>query len=141
MQKIIIILLTATLVLSCTNGDDLGKRNPYLVTIDFAVTLNTNLPQYSNLQFPGNAIYEPNAGNKGIFVINTGTGVRAWDASDPNHTPSSCSLMQLNGVEVTCGCEGNIYNLYTGLAKGQQLQYPLLEYRATISGNVITVSN
>ena len=143
MQKHISIFLIGILLifLGCSKDDNLGRRNPNLVPVDFAITFNTNLPQYSMLQFPGNAIYEPNAGIRGIFVINTGTGIRAWEATDPNHPPSSCSTMQLNGVEVTCDCEDNIYNLYTGLAKAEKLPYPLLEYRANNTGNVITVSN
>ncbi len=141
MPKFVLFIGFSVVLLMGCSKDDLGARNPNLVAVNFAVTFNTNLPQYSTLQFPGNAIYEPNAGLRGVFVINTGTGIRAWEAADPNHPPSNCSTMQLNGVEATCDCEGNIYNLYTGLAKGQKLPYPLLEYRASVSGNVITVSN
>lgn len=141
MWKSFLYMAMGLLIMGCSKDDGQGYRNPNLINVDFAITFNTNLPQYSTLQFPGNAIYEPNAGIRGIFVINTGTGIRAWEATDPNHAPSSCSTMLLKGVEVTCDCEGNIYNLYTGLARGEKLPYPLLEYRATSNGNVITASN
>lgn len=140
LQKITFIL-TAFLLLNCSPDDNLRERNPFILDISFSINLNTNLPQYSSLQFPGNAIYVPNAGNRGVFVINTGSGIRAWEATDPNHTPSDCSTMQLNGVEVTCPCEQTTYNLYTGLARDEVKQYPLLEYRASQTGSDIFISN
>tara|TARA_R110002020_G_scaffold109722_2_gene253797 strand:+ start:862 stop:1287 length:426 start_codon:yes stop_codon:yes gene_type:complete len=141
MQRTLFILCLFLGLTSCSTDDNGRNRNPYLPDIGFSISLNTNLPQYSNLQFPGNAIYVANAGSRGIFVVNTGTGIRSWEASDPNHTPSSCSTMELNGIEVTCPCEDTVYNLYTGLAKNDDQQYPLLEYRSTQTGNEILVSN
>lgn len=141
MRKITLLVFTIIYLTACSSEDNVANRNPNLANIDFSVTLNTNLPQYSQLQFPGNARYVANAGNRGVFVINTGTGVRAWEAADPNHPLQECSTMQLNGVEVTCPCENTIYNLYTGLAKGEDKQYPLLEYRTSVSGNIITITN
>lgn len=141
MRKITLLVFTAICLAACSRDDNAANRNPNLANIDFTVTLNTNLPQYSQLQFPGNARYVANAGNRGVFVINTGTGFRAWEAADPNHPLQECSTMQLNGVEVTCPCEETVYNLYTGLAKAEDKQYTLLEYRTSSSGNIITITN
>lgn len=141
LKKICFAFLIVFAQWSCSNDDDTRTRNPFLLDIGFTLTLNTNLPQYSTLQFPGNAIYIVNAGNRGVFVVNTGTGIRAWEASDPNHTPNECSTMDLNGIEVTCACENTTYNLYTGTAVGENKDYPLLEYRASQNGNEIIVSN
>lgn len=137
----LLLFLAISINFSCESDNSLGKRNPYLLDISFNISLNTNLPQYSTLQFPGNALYISNVGNKGLFVINTGSGIRAWDASDPNHEPRSCSQMQLNGIEVTCSCEDYTYNLYTGLVKNEDLNYSMLEYQASMNGNYITISN
>lgn len=141
MKKIIFFVLTLLLLGACSSDDTVRFRNPYILNIDFAISLNTNLPQYSILQFPGNAAYIPNVGNRGVFVINTGTGIRAWEATDPNHEIRECSTMELNGIEVTCPCEGTTYNLYTGLAKGEDKEYPLLEYRTSKNGNLISINN
>ena len=141
MQKITLLILITIGLGACSKDDNITNRNPNLTNIDFTVTLNTNLPQYSTLQFAGNARYVANAGNRGVFVINTGTGIRAWEAADPNHPLKDCSTMELNGVEVTCPCENTTYNLYTGLAKAEDQQYPLLEYRTSVSGNIITVTD
>ena len=139
-KKIIYVLSCALILVSCSS-DDARINNPNLTPIAFNISLNTNFPEYSNLQFPGNAVYVANVGIKGIFVINTGTGILAWEASDPNHVPNDCSTMILSGVEVTCPCEDNTYNLYTGQDKAQSLPYTLLPYRVAQEGNLIIVSN
>lgn len=140
LKKIGCILGLALVLISCSS-DDARINNPNLTPIAFNVSLNTNLPEYSNLQFPGNAVYVANVGIQGIFVINTGTGIRAWEAADPNHVPNQCSAMVLNGVEVTCSCEDNTYNLYTGQDKAQNLPYTLLPYRVPQEGSLISISN
>ncbi|MGB5941811.1 MAG: hypothetical protein WBG71_02935 [Leeuwenhoekiella sp.] len=142
MSRYIFVVMTLFFAVSCETDDVNTNRNPNLLNINVNLNVNTNLPQYSLLQFPSNAVYIPNVGNKGIFVINTGTGIRAWEASDPNHTPNDCSQMKLNGIEATCDCEDNTYILVNGLPKNNgDLPYPLLEYRATQSGNLIVISN
>ena len=139
--KKIILLASFFLIASACSSDDARVNNPNLNTISFSINLNTNLPEYSVLQFPGNAVAISSAGIRGIFVINTGAGILAWEATDPNHVPNDCSTMTLDGIEVTCSCEDNTYNLYTGQDKAQALPYTLLPYRVSQSGNIITVSN
>ena len=139
-QKLTLTLAFSVVLFSCSS-DDTRINNPNINPISFSINLNTNLPQYSQLNFPGNTVSVANAGIRGIFVINTGAGIRAWEASDPNHVPNACSSMSLNGVEATCSCEGNTYTLYTGQDTAQELPYTLIEYRVSQSGNNITVSN
>ena len=107
------------------------------------VNINLNLPQYSQLQYTSNSVYIANQGNGGIIVINVGTGLRAWDAADPSHTPSSCSVMQIDGVNAKCGCaDGNEYSLFTGSPIGVQLPCALKEYRVIDNGgNSYTITN
>ena len=135
-----LIAVFCTLAFSCSS-DDNRINNPNINPLSFSIDLNTNFPEYSKLQFPGNAIYVPNAGVRGIFVINTGSSIRAWEATDPNHVPNSCSTMNLDGVEANCSCEGNTYTLYTGQDTSQELSYTLIEYQVSQSGNTIIVSN
>ena len=86
-------------------------------------------PQYSNLQFPSNAVYINNgsAGVRGIFVFNTGSGYVAFDAACPNQALSSCSTMTLSGINAICGCDSASYSLFTGQAAG--MQYSMKQYR------------
>ena len=89
----------------------------------FNVNINMNLPQFSNLQFPSNAVYINNgsAGVRGIIVFNTG-GSCSFDAACPNQPLSSCSTMTLSSINAICECDGSSYSLFTGQAAG--MQYP-----------------
>ncbi|TMU55406.1 Rieske (2Fe-2S) protein [Flagellimonas algicola] len=133
-------------LISCES--DPTNRNPYLQEINFRFDLNLNLPLYNDLNNIGNPVYVGNngVGTRGAFVMRTGLDTFfAFEASCPNHTPNSCSTMTIDGQNVTCSCEDFTYSLFTG----QQLNrpddgtryYDLLFYRATQSGNVVTISN
>ncbi|MEC7783532.1 MAG: hypothetical protein VYB38_08995 [Bacteroidota bacterium] len=139
--KLLLCFLAFGVVLQSCSSDDNRINNPNVNPISFSVNLNTNLPEYSQLQFPGNSVYVSGVGIRGIFVINTGAGIRAWEATDPNHVPNSCSTMTLNGTEATCPCEENTYTLFTGQDTAQELPYTLIEYRVAENGNLINVSN
>nr|WP_299387106.1 Rieske 2Fe-2S domain-containing protein [Allomuricauda sp.] len=135
-------------LLSVSCESDPTNRNPYLQEVSFRFDLNLNLPLYNRLNTIGNPVYVDNngVGTRGAFVMRTGTDTFfAFEASCPNHAPSSCSTMTIDGQNVVCPCEGFTYNLFTG----QQLDrpndgsryYDLLFYRATQSGNVVTIFN
>ena len=103
-----------------------------------------NLPQYDEMQYTGNSIYLPNEGNKGVIVTNVGIDrFRAWDAADPNHEQSSCSLLKIEkGAKAVCGCiDANTYSLFTGGSMGKQLPCGLKEYRVTMSGRTLIITN
>ncbi len=131
-------------LLSCSN--DQGQRNPYLQEIGFRFEINLNLPLYSPLTNPGNAVYigAQGVGIRGVYVINSGFSYRAFEASCPNHAPSACSTTEQDGQTATCPCEGFEYSLFTG----QQFSVPqdgnryfnMLEYRVAQSGNVLIIS-
>ncbi|RDY59537.1 hypothetical protein [Flagellimonas nanhaiensis] len=135
-------------LISCNS--DSTNRNPYLQEVSFRFDVNLSLPLYSGLNNIGNPVYigANGLGTRGAFVMRaglSGSQFVAFEASCPNHTPNSCSTMTIDGQNVVCGCEGFTYNLFTG----QQLDrpddgkryYDLLFYRATESGNVVTISN
>ncbi len=138
-------LLTLFLLMACSN--DSGNRNPFLQEIRFRFEINLNLPLYSPLTNPGNAVYigAQSVGIRGAFVINTGFDYVAFEASCPNHTPSSCSTMDLDGQNALCGCEDYEYSLFTGQMLNRpddgQRYYDMLNYRASRTGNVVVISN
>ena len=140
-MKKILVLLSVVLFLTACSKDEWDNRNPYLPEIAVNVPVNTALPTYNKLQYPGNSVFIDGYGINGILLINTGTGIRAFDATCANHAVSSCSKLTLNGVEATCGCnDALVYNLYLGLAT-TDAEYPLKEYRVVQEGNMITVYN
>lgn len=139
------ILLLFCVFLACSKDE--GVRNPYIQEVGFRFELNLNLPLYSPLTNPGNAVYigGQGAGVRGVFVINTGFVFRAFEASCPNHVPNACSTMELNSQVVTCSCEGFRYSLFSGqlldMPEDGNRYYNMLEYRATQSGSVVLISN
>jgi len=139
-------LVLLFLLASCSN--DGTNRNPFLQEIGFRFDMNLNLPYYSPLTNPGNAIYVNTniEGSRGIFVIHTAfDNFMAWEASCPNHVPNDCSTMKLNGQTVTCSCEGYEYHLVTGQLLNRpddgKRYHDLLFYRATSNGSTVSVSN
>ncbi|MGL2994440.1 hypothetical protein [Flavobacterium sp. TSSA_36] len=130
-------LLTITLFTSCSNNNT-SNKNPFLPNYSFSVDLNTSLPAYSNLKFPSNAVFFPNAGIRGLIVFNTGSGYNAFDAACPNQALSNCSTMTIKGINAVCACDTKEYSLFTGLS---DLQYPMKQYRVEVIGSVIRVYN
>ncbi|MGB3143681.1 MAG: hypothetical protein WBB24_06210 [Maribacter sp.] len=133
-------------IFSCSN--DGTNRNPYLQEVGFRFDANLNLPLYSPLTNIGSAVQvlTEGVGTRGVFIINSGFDqFRAFEVSCPNHAPSSCSTMSLNGQVVTCSCEGYEYNLFSGQFLNRpedgNRYYDLLEYRANLSGNTVIVTN
>lgn len=145
MPRFLIGVILLFLTFSCSNDNE--RRNPYLQERGFRFEINLNLPLYSPLTNPGNAIYinSQNAGIRGVFVINTGFDLVSLEASCPNHVPNSCSTMELDGQNAVCSCEDFEYSLFTG----QQLNrpddgnryYDMLIYNTSRSGDVVVISN
>ena len=138
---ILILLLT----LACSS--DNVERNPYLPEARFSERIDIDLPLYSSVNIPGSAIYINNVGVgiRGVFLANTGSGFIAFEASCPNHTPNNCSTMTITGgINCICSCEDYEYNLFNGQYVGEpdgEKKYPLLNYRTTVSGSSVIISN
>ena len=127
-MKKYLLLLLLPLIFSCEK-ESFTNNNPYLPNYGFNVNINMNLPQYSSLQFPSNAVYISGAGVgvRGIFVFNTGGNYVAFDAACPNQALSSSSTMTLSGIDAICPCDDVRYSLFSGQAQG--MQYPMKQYR------------
>jgi hypothetical protein len=127
----------------CTKDNNSDPNCNFLANLNVAASLNLNLSQYNQLTFPNNPVYVPNEGNGGIIVNNTGTGFVAFDAADPNHVFSNCSVLSISGLEGVCGCnEANKYSLFTGQPlENSELRCGLKAYFVEINGNTLFVSN
>lgn len=140
MRHLLAFVLLIILTASCKDSDDGNQRNPFLLNINFSTQLSAI--QVLDLEIPSNPVYVSNAGIRGVFVINTGSGIIAWEASDPNHEPNECSRMVVSGINVVCQCDDeHSYNLFTGQSNDEVLEYTLLNYRVNSSGGSITVFN
>lgn len=138
MKRFLPVLFIVFFALSC-DSDRINNKNPYIPNYNFEVVLDMNLPLYSQLQYPSNAIYVGQGGARGLIVFNTGSGYAAYDAACPNQNISSCSTLQINGIMAVCPCDDAQYNLFTGESPG--LPYPLKNYRVTQSGSSLIIRN
>ncbi len=137
------VIILSIILLSCSNNNNEDENCRFLLDIGVSEVINLNLPQYSQLKFAGNSVYIPNAGNGGILVASTGADFFAWDAADPNHIPSVCSILVNSGLNATCGCaDKNEYSLVNGLPlNNNTLRCGLRNYRVQQSGNTLLISN
>jgi hypothetical protein len=145
MKNIIISLSIIFTLVSCSKNDDQKERNPYLTDPVVNLNLNLNLPEYNGLRFPGNYVIT-SQGIKGIVVYCVSeTQYFAYDLTDPNHVPSNCSRMEVDGPIATCPCpdDDNKYNIvnFGRHTTEPDTQYPMQFYRAVRNGNTINVSN
>lgn len=143
-----IMLFTFLLSACSTNDDNNQNNNPNIpnAAFDTGSLINTSLPQYNQMQFPGNYIVlNNNYGINGVVVYYAGgTNYSAFELSDPNHQITNCSQLTVNGTVATCSCDDD--NAYNFAANGLQQpgttgQYTLVPYRVEVSGDVIRVSN
>lgn len=144
MKNLLILILLCTITYSCDNDDNLNRNNPYLIDPFVDIQLNLSLPQYNQLNFPGNSIILPSQGIRGIVVYNIDNSqYAAFELTDPNHAPNSCSRMEIEGIEATCPCpdDSNSYNIVTGQHRTEPNLYPMQRYNAVRTGDVIHVSN
>lgn len=138
MKKFILLLFTICLLCGCEK-ENFNNRNPYIPNYGFSETINMSLPSYSQLQYPSNAIYYPNAGARGVIIFNTGSGYVVFDAACPNQPISECSTMLISGIMAVCPCDDSEYNLFTGQSPGKE--YPMKQYRVEQNGNVLKIFN
>lgn len=145
MKRILFSLLLLFFITSCNkdDGNDVNDVNPFIIEPLVNLTLNLNLPQYNPLLFPGNSVVVSSQGVKGIIIYNVNnTLYTAFDLTDPNHAPNSCSRMSIEGVIASCTCgDENSYDIVTGQHQMEPDSYPMLMYRIQRSGTTITISN
>ena len=142
-MKSIFSLICIIFLWSCSSKSNNDRNCNFLLDIGVNFTVDLSLPQYSQLEFAGNSIYIPNIGNGGVIVASTGADFLAWDAQDPNHIPSSCSIITPNGLFGTCGCDDkNSYNFITGRPDGNDaLPCSLKNYRVQKTGKTLLIFN
>ncbi len=145
MKSFLLSLLFVFTLVSCSkSNDDNTNINPYLNVPSVNFSLSLNLPEYNPLKFPGNSVIINNQGIKGIVIYNVNNDLyTAFELSDPNHIPNSCSKMQVSGIVATCQCDDeNKYDIVTGkYSPEDNSKYPMLQFRVVRDGNTINVFN
>ena len=137
MKKSVWIFILFSAFISCSDNGPVNT-NPFIPNYTFTVDINMNLPSYSKLLYPSNAVYYAGKGVKGLIIFNTGSGYNAFDAACPNQTPSTSSPMTIDGIDAVCSCDNKTYSLFSGQGS---LQYPMKQYRVEVNGNVLRIYN
>ena len=137
MKKILLLTLFVTALISCSDSER-SNKNPYIPNYSVNLSVDMNLPAYSNLKFVSNGIIVPNFGAKGVIIFNAGNGYTAFDAACPNQDLTSCTAMTIEGINAVCSCDKTEYSLFTGLG---EKEYPLKQYKVQVTGTVIHVYN
>lgn len=142
-KRILFSVLLFSAILSCSTADENRNNNPYLVDSNFTLNINLGLPEYNNLNFPGNSYTTYNYGINGVVVYNINNSqYLAFELTDPNHPISSCSRLSVQGLIATCNCDdGNEYNILTGEITQGEGQYALKSYRVRKNGNTLEIYN
>lgn len=140
-RKIFGFLIMILFFVSC-EGDNTRTRNPYVPNYPFNITIDMNLPLYSSLLYPSNAVSIPPtlAGANGIIIFNAGGNYRVYEANCPNQTITSCSRLEINEIRAVCPCDELEYSLFTGLPVTEG-EYAMIPYRIERNGNVLRVWN
>ncbi|WP_035645391.1 hypothetical protein [Flavobacterium sp. ASV13] len=137
-MKKIWLLIVFVCALSACSDSQRSNKNPYIPNYSVNLSVDMNLPLYSNLKYPSNGVIIPNYGAKGIIIFNAGNSYNAFDAACPNQEINSCAAMTIDGIYAVCSCDKVQYSLFTGLGSKE---YPLKSYRVEVIGSVIHVYN
>ncbi|MHC0440116.1 Rieske (2Fe-2S) protein [Flavobacterium sp. 2] len=137
-MKKIWLLIVFVCALSACSDSERSNKNPYIPNYSVNLSVDMNLPAYSNLKFVSNGVIVPNFGAKGIIIFNAGNSYNAFDAACPNQEINSCTAMTIDGIYAVCSCDKVQYSLFTGLGSKE---YPLKQYKVEVVGSVIHVYN
>ncbi len=142
MKRILNFFFLLLFLISCSGSDDGYRNNPNIPDLNFRAQLNLSFPEYNDLQFAGNHFVTYDYGVRGIVIYNiNGNTYTAFELTDPNHPPSNCSTMTVNGIIASCNCDSNEYNIVTGELSAGEGIYSMKPYRIRRSGNILEVWN
>ncbi|MDF9301159.1 hypothetical protein ACE939_14295 [Aquimarina sp. W85] len=145
MKRFNVVVLGIFFYVSCAKDDTSRVDNPFIPSVNFTHTINLDLPQYNSLKFPNNSFVETidGVGVKGVIIYNVdNTLYSAFELSDPNITPSSCSALLVEGIEASSNCDNaNVYEIVSGKQLEGEGGYPLVRYAIRRDGNSLTITN
>lgn len=142
-MKSLLAVFSLLLLTTCSDDTVNNEDCQFLLDLGINETINLSFPQFGALTSPG-ALFIPSTQNRGLIVVNTGTGFTAFDAADPNRVFEPCSVLTVNGFIGTSSCEdGNEFELINGTptAKNPNLRCPLIRYRVQQNGNTLLIFN
>ncbi|MFV0142546.1 hypothetical protein [Empedobacter falsenii] len=134
LNKVILVSVFAGLFQGCNSDDGTVSCVPNTIV---NVSININLPLYSDLNNPGGWVYVdgPATGTRGLIVVRTATGYKAYDRNAPHICPTDkTTLFVEDDIKIVCKEDGAEWILLTG-------QYTKVANRAPRTYQVYVNSN
>ncbi|HJD86538.1 hypothetical protein NZD85_06240 [Empedobacter stercoris] len=126
---------------SCNTDDGTVSCVP-LTTVNVAI--NTTLPLYANLNNPGGWVYVNGtmAGTRGIIVVRTASGYKAYDRNAPHICPTEKSTLYVEeDIKIVCKEDGAEWMLLTGQPTKVANRAPRTYQVYATQNGVITITN
>lgn len=114
LNKVILVCVFASLFQGCNSDDGAVSCVPNMIV---NVSININLPLYSNLNNPGGWVYVDGAtaGSRGLIVVRTASGFKAYDRNAPHICPGEkTTLVVKEDIKIVCEADGAEWILLTG---------------------------
>lgn len=137
-----VLLLAFILIFQSCNSDDGTVSCVPITTV--SVSINTTLPLYSDLNNPGGWVYVngPMAGTRGILVIRTASGYRAYDRNAPHICPAEKTTLYVkDDIKIVCDADGSEWMLLTGQPTKVANRAPRMYQVYANPNGVITITN
>ncbi len=143
MRRLSVIFLF-TVLLSCGSDGPIDDPIPFqsFPTISFSISL----PAYSALQIDGGHVVIPygaiEAGIKGIIVYRENLNTfRSFEQNCSFQPNDACANVQAFALNMQDACCGSIFRYDDGEPAGGLAWRPLGQYKTTISGSTVTITD
>ncbi|MFK5958451.1 MAG: phosphoribosylaminoimidazole carboxylase [Lutibacter sp.] len=137
MRKLLL-LFSIIILFSCEKNE----TNDILPDVPVNITINTDLPQFINLQTP-TGYAETSGGIKGILILNTGLTplYKAYDRACPNNDCSSAMIFD-GSLKMKCPCDNSEYSIIDGSPQTSGNIHFAREYRVNqINPSTLNITN
>lgn len=139
-RKIISLFFLPLVFLSCPEK---STNIDCVPTSQINVSIDISLASYQALQVNGGWIYYSGnlAGTRGLIVVNTGSGYKAYDRNAPHICPgSNTTLIVKDDILIKCPSDGAEWILSTGQPVSIASRSPY-SYYTSINGNILRITN
>lgn len=106
-------------------------------------TVNLSLPLYANLNNPGGWIYLDgySAGTRGLIIVNTGNGFKAYDRNAPHICPTAKSTLYVkDDIKIMCDEDESEWILISGQPIKTANRAPRT-FKVINNGNQLIITN
>ncbi len=136
----ILVILFISFTYSCSSDDGVVSCVP---VGNVNRTVNLNLPLYSTLNNPGAWVYLEgiNTGTRGLIVVNTGSGFKAYDRNAPHICPTANTTIYVKeDIKMVCDEDGAEWILTSGQPTKVANRSPRT-YQVIANGNQLYITN